>query len=217
MLNNAAASGDVELFNHLVARGADPHKSMALHYVSKIKDPEKAVAMLSNLLDKHNMNIHADTDDLRDFFHDAQDSGTPLCTAVWRKNLTVVEELLRRGAHPDAGGATGDSAVSKAVGGLMFEGFLPALQPLLDAGADPTRALVSAASTGKLDIAKDCLQYGADPKPGKCARMIEEWRLQALAQDSPGKSEKQIEADEAKERRSHEMIEFLQTWQEKSA
>ena len=47
--------------------------------------------------------------------------------------------------------------------------------------------------------------------------MIEEWRLQALAQDSPGKSEKQIEADEAKERRSHEMIEFLQTWQEKSA
>ncbi|KJY00693.1 hypothetical protein TI39_contig316g00002 [Zymoseptoria brevis] len=157
LLNLVAATGNVQLLDHLVGRGADVHKSLALHYAA-------SPAMISCLLDHHHMDINADSDDLRDFFHASKDSGTPLCSAIFRQNLPVVEELLSRGADPKRAGKNGDLPVLKAVGDdFMFNvGFLPALKPLLDAGADEAHALRSAVRHGKVDAAKVCLEAGAD-------------------------------------------------------
>jgi hypothetical protein len=85
VLNNVSANGDIALFDHLVARGADPHRSLALHSVSRCKDPAKTKAMIFHLLDVHHMPIEANNEDLRDYFHASGDSGMPLNCAVHRK------------------------------------------------------------------------------------------------------------------------------------
>lgn len=203
----------MELFNHLVDRGADPSRSLALHYVCKCKDPQKAVEMLSTLLDKHGMNIYADTDDLRKFFHSAKDSGTPLCSAVYYQNLVVVEELLRRGANPQVSGAAGNAPVAIAVGGYSSEGFLPALQPLLDAGADPTPALECAVTKAMIEVVETCLKYGADCRVGlEVAHRIETERLYRVASDPSEKNQEELQADEVAKLKSTSMITFLEKW-----
>lgn len=213
VLNNVAANGDVALFNHLVDRGADPHRSLALHYTSKCEDSTKAVAMLSNLLDRHAMDIHADTDDLRNFFHDAQDSGTPLCSAVFHKNLAVVEELLRRGSNPNLCGASGYPPASKAIGNIFFNGFLPALGPLLEGGADATSALKRAVRAGKIDVLETCLEHGADVDQGlEVAYQLEHDRLVEIANRPEEIDEDEMKADEAAKERGKAVVTFLAEW-----
>lgn len=217
VLNNVAANGDVALFNHLVDRGANPHRSLALHYTSKCADSSKAVAMLSNLLDKHGMNINADTDDLRNFFHDAQDSGTPLCSAVFHKSMAVIEELLRRGASPEMCGATGHPPASKAIGNILFEGFFPALGPLLKAGADPGSALETAVRGGKIDAINVCLVYGANVDKGlEIAYEMEHDRLAEIASESEERGENWLKADEAAKERCKAVVTFLAEWEIKN-
>lgn len=208
-----AANADIELFDHLVSRGAEPSKSLALHYTSKCKVPERAVAMLSHLLDVYEMDIHADTDDLRNFFHDSPDSGTPLCSAVYYKNLAVVEELLKRGADPDRCGATGHLPTSKAMGDALFEGFLPALAPLLEAGADPTLALRHAVRRGNVDYAKTCLGYGRDVKAGlQIAHEREAKRSREWANMPADVADDEAPRYEAQRERNIAMIDFLKSW-----
>lgn len=98
LLNNVAASGDIDLFDHLVTRGADTSLCTALHSASRCKDAETSKAMICHLLDKHNMDIDRNNHDLRHFNHDAQDEGSPLCSGILHKNIAVVHELLNRGA-----------------------------------------------------------------------------------------------------------------------
>lgn len=76
------ASGNVQLFDHLVCRGANPHLSIALHRASKCPNHIKSIAMIDDLLDEHRMDINANDEDLRDSFDHSYDSGTPLNCAT---------------------------------------------------------------------------------------------------------------------------------------
>lgn len=82
LLNNVAADGDIALFDYLVDRGADPTLSTALHSASACRDPDLSRAMICHLLDKYGMDINSNNDDFRDFVHDADDRGSPLCSAI---------------------------------------------------------------------------------------------------------------------------------------
>lgn len=155
-LNKVAAAGDIAFFDHLVARGANPHRSMALHCATKCKDPAKATAMIEHLLDVHQMNIEANNKDLRKFIHASGDSGTPLVCAVYYQNLPALQVLLQRGADPER-------AILRTMNNFLTQPWLPALGPLLDAGANPDWAFEFAVDTMNFDAAKLCLEKGADP------------------------------------------------------
>jgi hypothetical protein len=156
LLNKVAASGDIAYFDHLVSRDADPHKSLALHSACKCKDPEQTTAMMKHLLDVHHVNIEADNEDLRDYFHAAYDSGTPLNCAVYHENLPALLTLLERGANPE-------TAIHQAIGGVFTHPWLPAVGPLLDAGANPHYAFDDAVDHMNFAAAKVCLAKGANP------------------------------------------------------
>ena len=156
VLGRIAATGDIELFDHLVSRGADPQRSIALHRASKCRDPEKAIAMIDHLLDKHHMDIEAKREDFRTTI-DSIDAGTPLNCAVYYRNLATVKHLLGRGAQPRA-------ATDRAVGLWGLRPFLPALGPLFDAGADADDVLEGAIHTNNIEAARSCIEAGANPK-----------------------------------------------------
>ena len=155
-LNNVSAASDIALFDHLVARGADPHRSMALHCAAKCKDPSKTKAMIEHLLDVHHMDIEANNEDLRDYFHASGDSGSPLNCAVYYQNLSAVQTLLQRGANPER-------AIYQTIKNVLTQSWLPALGPLLDAGANPDHAFAVAVDDLNFEAAKICLEKGADP------------------------------------------------------
>ncbi|CAJ2512183.1 Uu.00g051980.m01.CDS01 [Anthostomella pinea] len=185
VLNNAAALGDAALFDHLVSRGADPSKSIALHHAARCQDAAKTTAMIAHLVDRHHFDVNASDGcgGLRDFFGDVPDIGSPLNFAVVFKNLAAVEALLERGADTEGklavagGGASGAAAdqdqedghrrypVATAIGdGYTFRGFVEALRPLLEAGADATVGLRCAVDRNNLDAARLLLDFGGDPK-----------------------------------------------------
>lgn len=220
LLNNVAANGDIEFFDYLVSRGADPHRSLALHDVSRCRDDDKATAMVHHLLDAHNMNIHADNEDLRDFFHDAPDSGTPLCSAIDNQNLAVVKALLDRGAKVDKWGARGHIPISIAAGTCMNgKRFEPAVRPLLQAGTDPDMALECAIGAGMLDAAEACLEHGADPVNGlRLAREQDSADPDDLlywndADSDDERDDEQVERDIG--RRMQDMVKLMEKWCEK--
>lgn len=157
LLNNVAADGNIDLFDHLVGRGADVTLSTALHSASACEDQDLSKAMVCHLLDKYGMDINSNNDDFRDFIHDADDRGSPLCSAIFNRNLTVVHELLKQGASPSY---PDEYPISYAV---QEDGFLPALAALLYASVDPNVALETAVIHQNIEAAKICLQFGADP------------------------------------------------------
>lgn len=156
VLNRIAATGSIELFDHVVSRGADPKRSIALYRASKCRDSEKAIAMIDHLLDEHHMDIEATIEDFRTTI-ESLDNGTPLTCAVYYKNLATVKHLLARGARPTP-------AVNQALGIWAVPPFLPALGPLLDAGADADDVLESAIHTNNIEAARLCIEAGANAK-----------------------------------------------------
>lgn len=113
MLNNAAASGDIETFDYLVSRGANPLRSLALHHATRCQDAEKTKAMISHLLDKHNLDINASGGTLSLqkfilFIHG--DDGAPLKCAVANQNMAAIEELLKNGADPNGADPNGEES-----------------------------------------------------------------------------------------------------------
>lgn len=154
VLNRAASQGNIEMFEHLVHRGADPSRSLALHRVSECEDSTKISPMIDHLLDKHQLNIEADN---RQFLKTGPrpDFGTPLKVAIYNKNIDAVRNLLKRGADPKSG-------VRSAIGSniIVREGWLPALDALLDAGADADDAFDHAVDVAKVEAAMLCLNRG---------------------------------------------------------
>jgi hypothetical protein len=164
VLNNIAKNGDIELSDHIVSRGADPLRSMSLHAVSRCRDVDKMAAMIDHLLDHYHMDIEANNEDLRDFFGAVPDSGSPLMCAIFHENVAAVRKLLDRGAELKW-------SVKQAIGDCMYGGFLPALGPLLDGGADVDQAFRYAVSRNNVDAAKMCLERGVNP-----THILEKWQ-----------------------------------------
>ena len=66
-----------------------------------------------------------------------------------------VPELLQRAADPQ-------QAMAIAIGDICCGGWLPAIFPLLRAGANPDRAIEWAVRAGNVGVTSVCLQQGAD-------------------------------------------------------
>jgi ankyrin repeat protein len=213
LLNKVAAHGDIELFDHLVSRGADDSLSTALHSASWCRDPDLSVAMARHLLDKHHMDVNSNNEDFRNFFHDAHDTGTPLCSAVLNRNLAVILLLLERGASPK------DPDMRPISYALKDDGFLPAIEALLRASIDPTSALKKAIGYQNLAAANICIELGADPTSAlDKAFKHEEQRVQRVARaEASDESRTESEYEEVLEKRataeriSEAMIELLRS------
>jgi hypothetical protein len=169
----------------MVKRGADAPRSLALHSASRCRDLDKSRAMACHLLDKHNMDININNETFRDFMHDSHDTGSPLCSAVIHCNLAAVQELLQRCAS-----FSGPRSwpVSYAV---RSGEFLPALEPLLRAGTDPTQALMSS-----VGAAKTCLEFGANPAAALSEALEEEKCRLELAAEAAAYGEEQSDEQE---------------------
>jgi len=154
VLNRAAAEGNVKMFEHLVHRGAEPSRSLALHRVSECNDTAKMIVMVDCLLDQYHFDIEADN---RQFLKTGPrpDFGTPLHVAIYNKNIDAVRHLLKRGADPESG-------IRIAIGSniIIREGWLPGLEALLDAGANVDHAFNQAVKFAKVEAAKTCLNRG---------------------------------------------------------
>jgi ankyrin repeat protein len=188
VLNKAAALGDIELFDHLVARGADPSRSIALHTATQCEDQVKAAAMVTHLIKKHGFDVESDEGcgGLRDFFSSfPEQEGTPLNFAARYHNTAAAEVLLKNGAASQPLPLL--TAVNKKATSI--------LKLLLDAGADPMHGLEAATSCNNLEAAELCLEYGADP--------VQAEQYQSVRLSDPG-----IMVDEM----SSEMKNLLSEW-----
>lgn len=78
------ATGDIKLFDHLVARGADPSRSIALHHSTRCADPKMTKAMMSHLVKKYHFDINANENSggERYFVHGNLELGPPLHCAI---------------------------------------------------------------------------------------------------------------------------------------
>lgn len=209
ILNSVGARCDIELYDHLIARGADQSRSLALHCATRCKDAEKSTAMIDHLLGRYHMDIEFDNEELRDNFDTVGDSGTPLSSAVYHQNLPAIHKLFARGARPQ-------SAILSAIGHRKSSlGYLPALCPLLNAGADLGHAFEWAVRWGNIEAARVCLKRGADPTDA-----AEKERLRALRKAAAMEAgETEIEAENLasagerlpRRKLTRDMQEFLRT------
>lgn len=158
VLNVAAHRGDIDIFDHLVARGADPSRSNALHYAATCKDAVKAAAMITHLIETYHLDPNA-SDSCGGLNELANLPGSfgascwdPLNHAVSKGNFPAAEALLKFGADPS-------NSIHEAI--EQEQG--PAVKFLLEAGADCSKGLHKAVTQDFLEGAELCLQYGADP------------------------------------------------------
>ncbi|EGP90937.1 uncharacterized protein MYCGRDRAFT_102079 [Zymoseptoria tritici IPO323] len=206
VLNQVAANGDIILLRYLVARGADLTKSVALHAVSRCHDLAASLPMLSYLLDEQHLDIDTDNDEFRYLNNNHEkDIGTPLCLAIYERNLPVALELIARGANVHKFGGRGCEPVKKAIGetrDLENGCLLPVIRPLIAAGVDASYAMEHAIIVLRLEPAKLLLQCGADPVTGL---------REALEQDV----EIRRKGSRAMRERSQAMVRLLEHWVEK--
>ncbi|SPQ24105.1 4bda7d8b-c756-49db-9583-318ca5779d1e [Thermothielavioides terrestris] len=164
-LNRAAAMCDVALFDHLVARGADPARSRALHTAVVGNDHAASAAMVAHLLEQYScFDVNAEDHSGGGFAFALEDySLRPLRWAIARGNVPAAEVLVKHGA--DVGDAV-PSALRRArkVKGARR---LEMLKYLLDNGVDPDRAVEHAIWVNDLGAAKMCFEFGADPSAAK--------------------------------------------------
>lgn len=148
------------------------------------------------------MDIEASNDRLRDSFGALPDSGSPLISAIYHENLAAVKKLLDGGTS--AKGAR-RSLVAQAIGHHFFGGFLPALGPLLDAGADVDHAFMYALCRNNVDAAKICFERGADPTHSleKWERMIEREARRMRGSES-GEEDSEVKVEELGEEQEEE-------------
>ncbi|KAK8026316.1 hypothetical protein PG990_004139 [Apiospora arundinis] len=164
LLNQAAAQGNMAMFDHLVSLGADPSRSLALHYAAALYKPHHdnanaTDAVIGHLIQKYHFAVDADDTcgglvKLSDFTVIPSQEGPPLVRAVFHGNLPAIQSLLRRGALID----------EKAIRTAIECDNLDVLQALLEAGGDATYGCCLAVARDKVEAAHVCLQHGADHK-----------------------------------------------------
>lgn len=161
VLNEAAAAGKPEIFDYLVSRGADPSRSLPLHYVPfyQPEDSTKVAAVIDHFVEKYQYDPNGDGKcggliKLTDFTDVDGLAGPPLRPAVYHHNIPAVRALLRHGADPNPNLVT---AIDRRD--------MEALKILLEAGGDATDACVTATIKSYFDAVKISLEHGADPKP----------------------------------------------------
>ncbi|TVY32861.1 putative ankyrin repeat protein [Lachnellula subtilissima] len=157
VLNAAAAQGDIDLFDHLVSRGARPHHSNALHNAARSKN---AVAMITHLIETYHLDVNASDAcnglnelDLVGF------KGTPkyaLNYALTACNTPAAEVLLKYGAR-----------IGQALSYAISSQKTSAVKLILDAGADPSDGLCNAIVSDYLEAAQLCLEHGGDIAAGE--------------------------------------------------
>jgi hypothetical protein len=109
VLNRAGAYGDTDLFDHLVARGAKPSHSIALHHTAS---SERAISMIAHLIDKYHFNINGrcmslflklnrrwgtERDPRDGKWRNGKGRGQYRCTGVktWKRRLRDIKLLLQ--------------------------------------------------------------------------------------------------------------------------
>lgn len=160
VLNRAAGRGDIELFDNLVARGAKPSRSNALH---RAACSNNATAMITHLVEKFDLDVNADDGcgGLNKLIKWRETPRYPLGYAVSRSNIPAIETLLKYGAKVDIG--VGFCPYTYAI--KNKNAF--ALMLLLDAGVDASKSLASAILKDYLEGARLCLEYGGDIAVGE--------------------------------------------------
>lgn len=138
----AAEFGDIDLFDHLVARGAKPSQNNALHFACR---SENAVAMITHLITVYHFDVNAS--DECGGLNELPQWGSPLNYAMQFSNLPAAETLLKYGA--DIGDACRVPIASKNT---------PIVKLLLDNGADPSEALGNAIVNDYLEGCQLCLE-----------------------------------------------------------
>ncbi|KAH8803451.1 ankyrin repeat-containing domain protein [Xylogone sp. PMI_703] len=150
VLDLAAAKGNIDLFDYLVARGAKFAQSNAL---VRATASQNAAAMITHLVDTYHFDVNA-SDECGGLNEQAPWIVTPvypLNYAVTYDNIPAIETLLKYGADIQW-------ADSIAIGKKN----IPALKLLLEAGADPSRNLCYTIRKDFLEGAQLCLEYGGD-------------------------------------------------------
>jgi ankyrin repeat protein len=153
--------GNVEFFDQLVAQGVDPLESSALHRASFCLDVQKTLSMVSSLIDCHKLNISAKPfEDYNDLFECGPENGTPLCSAVYNRNLPVAVELLRRRTKIQGLMRPVEEAIDKLCGIEYQE--LALILLMEEGGVDAQKMLSEAVGLDRISAAKLCLERGVD-------------------------------------------------------
>lgn len=151
VLNNTAALGDIELFDHLVSRGADVSKSIALHTATACPSSTKTRAMIIHLIEDYGFDPNGDHNatglrNLPTLGSGPWDVGVPLDFAIRHHNLAAVQILLEKGADPNPRHYD------------VVREFPAAVESFLDAGADANVTLKEAIKSNSVEVAKLCLR-----------------------------------------------------------
>ena len=123
-LIKAAASGDVQTVEALLAKGANPNQASA-----RGETPLIAAARAGSVPAVKVLLSHGANPDL----HGGVNRWTPLMHAIHKNQIGTAQALLEGGAQVDARGRSGETALMMAAG----YGYTPIVELLLDRGADP--------------------------------------------------------------------------------
>lgn len=155
VLNEVAAYGDINLFDHLVARGAKPSQSNAIHHAASSRN---AVAMITHLVEEYHMDVNAKDGcgGLNELVMWHVTPTFPLKYAIRASNLPAAEVLLKYGAN----------VVDACASAIIYK-YTPAVKLLLDNGADPSENLGHAITKDYFEGVQLCLEYGGDIATGE--------------------------------------------------
>ncbi|KAK6209011.1 hypothetical protein LQW54_006759 [Pestalotiopsis sp. IQ-011] len=157
-LNHAALKGDLEMFDHLVSRGADPARSNALHFAARHENQDLATitSIMRHLIEKHGFDIDArdHTGGIpveRTYPVNSSDQPTePVRWAAYHDKPASLQALINLGASP-----------APAVYDAATKNHIECLQILLKTGVDASEALALAAKRNYIQAAQLTLEYGA--------------------------------------------------------
>ncbi|RFU24592.1 hypothetical protein B7463_g11747, partial [Scytalidium lignicola] len=150
VLNQVAVKGDIDLFDHLVTRGARPLHSNALHHATRSNN---AVAMITHLIVTYHLDVNAEDTcgGLNQPVMWDVTPGFPLNYAITYNNIPAAEVLLKYSAN-----------IRDACEIAIHKRNISAVKLLLDAGADPSKSLGTAITNDYLEAAQLCLEHGGD-------------------------------------------------------